>query len=204
MTTALSFTHRFEPATKADRPPVLLLHGTGGDEHDLIELGRTVAPGSALLSPRGKVVENGQTRFFKRLFEGGFDEADLRARAAELAEFVGAARIAYGLATPLALGFSNGANIAAALLLLQPHALAGAALLRAMTPLQEPPRPDLSGKNVLLLSGQGDPIVPADNAANLAGLLAAAGAEVEHHPLPVGHGMAQADVTLAAEWFRQR
>ena len=201
MTTPLAFTHLFEPATNLDRPPVLLLHGTGGDEHDLIELGKTVAPGSALLSPRGKVVENGQTRFFKRRFEGGFDEADLRARAAELAEFVEAARNAYGLGAPLALGYSNGANIAAALLLLQPHALAGAALLRAMTPLQEPPQPDLSGKPVLLLSGQGDPIVTADDAADL---LAAAGAKVEHQALLVDHGMAQADVTITAEWFKQR
>jgi phospholipase/carboxylesterase len=126
MTQALSFTHRFEPAGRLDAPPLLLLHGTGGDESDLLPLGRAVAPGSALLSPRGKVLEAGMPRFFRRLREGVFDEEDVRARANELADFVAKARAAYGLAAPVALGFSNGANIAAAMLLLRPEALAGA------------------------------------------------------------------------------
>ncbi|MFL5151592.1 MAG: alpha/beta hydrolase, partial [Microvirga sp.] len=113
----LSFIHRYEPAITANAPPLLLLHGTGGDENDLVPLGRAVAPGSALVSPRGKVVENGMPRFFRRLTEGVFDEADLRRRADELAGFIAEARAAYELAPPIALGFSNGANIAAALLL---------------------------------------------------------------------------------------
>ena len=108
----LSFIHRYEPAT-ADAPPLLLLHGTGGDENDLLALGRAVAPGSALVSPRGKVSENGMPRFFRRLAEGVFDEADLRRRTGDLAAFIGAAQDRYGLGAPLALGFSNGANIAA-------------------------------------------------------------------------------------------
>ncbi|MFL5200046.1 MAG: alpha/beta hydrolase, partial [Microvirga sp.] len=155
----LSFIHRYEPATAPDAPPLLLLHGTGGDENDLLALGRAVAPGSALVSPRGKVVENGMPRFFRRLSEGVFDEADLRRRADELAGFIAEARAAYGLAAPIALGFSNGANIAAALLLLRPETLAGAILIRAMVPLAEPPTPDLAGKPVLILSGSADPIV---------------------------------------------
>ena len=106
---------------RADAPPLLLLHGTGGDENDLLALGRAVAPGSALVSPRGKVSENGMPRFFRRLAEGVFDEADLRRRADELAGFIAEARAAYGLAAPIALGFSNGANIAAALLLAAPR-----------------------------------------------------------------------------------
>src|SRR4051812_44175673 len=156
-TPSLSFVLRFEPGTEPGRPPVLLLHGTGGDESDLMPLGRAVAPGSALLSPRGKVLENGAPRFFRRLTEGVIDEADVRRRAEELADFVEEARVAYDLEAPIALGFSNGANIAAAILLLRPHALAGGVLLRAMVPLGEPPEANLGGRPVLLLSGSADP-----------------------------------------------
>ncbi|WP_342360932.1 alpha/beta hydrolase [Terrarubrum flagellatum] len=202
--TELSFLHRFEPATAESRPPLLLLHGTGGDENDLISLGRMVAPGSALLSPRGKVLENGMPRFFRRLAEGVFDEEDVIRRANELADFVAEARKAYGLATPIAVGFSNGANIAAAMLLLRPEALAGAALLRAMTPLSEPPKADLTGKPVLILSGAMDSIVPADNSGRLADILTEAGADVRRQVLPAGHGLTQADATIAARWFAER
>jgi phospholipase/carboxylesterase len=202
--TDLSFVHRFEPGSAPGRPPILLLHGTGGDETDLLPLGRAAAPGSPLLSPRGKVLENGAPRFFRRLAEGVFDEADLRRRAGELAEFVAEARAAYGLEAPIALGFSNGANIAAATLLLRPEALAGAVLIRAMVPLAEPPATSLNGKPVLLLSGAVDPIVPEENAARLAAQLRNAGATVEHRTLPVGHGLSQADLTLAARWLGQR
>ena len=199
--TTLSFIHRFEPASVAGRPPVLLLHGTGGDENDLLPLGRMIAPGSALLSPRGKVLEGGMPRFFRRLAEGVFDEADVRRRANELADFVAEARETYGLAAPVAVGFSNGANIAAAVLELRPEALAGAVLLRAMVPLSDAMAGDLSGKGVLLLSGAADPIVPAENAGRLTAILQGAGATVEHRVLPVGHGLSQADVTLAKAWF---
>ncbi|MCK0207193.1 alpha/beta hydrolase [Starkeya koreensis] len=198
---ALSFVHRFEPAREAGAPPLLLLHGTGGDENDLLQLGRMISPGSALLSPRGKVLEGGMPRFFRRLREGVFDENDVRARAAELAGFIAEAREAYGLAAPVAVGFSNGANIAAALLLTQPDALAGAVLLRAMVPLADPPAADLAGRGVLLLSGGMDPIVPEENAARLAGQLRAAGASVDHRTLPAGHGLSQADIALARQWI---
>jgi len=201
----LSFVHRYEPATDAGAPPLLLLHGTGGDENDLIGLGRMLSPGSALLSPRGKVLEGGEgrplPRFFRRLREGVFDEDDVRVRAAELAGFITEAREAYGLAAPIAIGFSNGANIAAAVLLTQPDALAGAVLMRAMVPLAAPPVTDLAGKGVLLLSGAMDPIVPEDNAARLAGQLRAAGARLDHRTLPAGHGLSQADVSLARAWL---
>jgi len=203
--TIRSFIHRFEPASVAGRPPVLLLHGTGGDETDLLPLGRMIAPGSALLSPRGKVLEGGMPRFFRRLAEGVFDEADVRRRANELADFIAEAREAYGLAAPVAVGFSNGANIAAAVLTLRPEALAGAVLLRAMVPLSDAKVDagvgDLGGKGVLLLSGAADPIVPAENASRLAAILKDAGAIVEHKSLPVGHGLSQADVTLAKAWL---
>jgi phospholipase/carboxylesterase len=202
-TTDLSFIHRFEPTTAPGRPPLLLLHGTGGDESDLLPLGRMIAPGAALLAPRGQVLENGAPRFFRRLREGVFDEADVVRRAHALADFIAAARAAYALAAPVALGFSNGANIAAAVLQLRPEALSGAALLRAMVPLAAPPPVDLTGKPVLILSGALDPIVPADNAARLAALLTQAGAAVQHQTLPTGHGLSQADVTLTRAWLDQ-
>ena len=202
--TTQSFIHRFEPATQPGRPPILLLHGTGGNENDLIPLGQAVAPGSALLSPRGQVLEAGMPRFFRRLAEGVFDEADLRRRADDLAAFVADARAQYGLPAPIALGFSNGANIAAELLLLHSETLAGAVLLRAMEPLRNPPMPDLSDRDVLLVSGAMDPIVPAANGKRLAATLDAAGARVEHETLPTGHGLSQADLTLARRWFAAR
>lgn len=195
----LSFTHRFEPGTGAG-PPLLLLHGTGGDEADLLPLGRAVAPGAPLLSPRGQVSENGAPRFFRRLAEGVFDEGDLRRRTDDLADFVAAARIRHDLMAPVALGFSNGANIAAATLFQRPETLAGAVLLRPMVPFATPPEADLAGKPVLILSGAMDPIIPVENARRLAGQLAAAGAAVTHRILPAGHGLSQAEIGLVAEW----
>jgi len=203
VSTDLSHLHRFVPAAEPGQAPILLLHGTGGGENDLLPLGRTIAPGAALLSPRGKVLEGGMPRFFRRVAEGVFDEDDLRRRAHDLADFVAEAREAYRLVAPMAVGFSNGANIAAAVLQLRPEALAGAALLRAMVPLADPPSADLAGKPVLILSGASDPIVPADNAARLARALEAAGAVVDHRTLPVGHGLSQADVTITKDWLER-
>ena len=204
MTADIEFIHRFEPGNRLEASPLLLLHGTGGDENDLLHLGRTVSPGSALLSPRGKVLEHGMPRFFRRLAEGVFDEDDVRLRAAELAGFVGEARKRYNIAAPIALGYSNGANIAAAMLLLQPDVLAGAILFRAMVPLAQSPKADLSGKDVLIISGQQDPIVPASNSAQLAAMLTKAGANVQHETLPSGHQLSQADVTIAQAWIKAK
>jgi phospholipase/carboxylesterase len=204
MTSAsLNFHHHLEPGTHPGRPPILLLHGTGGDENDLLPFGRTIAPGSALLSVRGKVLEQGMPRFFRRLAEGVFDEDDLRRRANELADFVADAREAYQLSSPIAVGFSNGANIAAAVLLLRPQTLAGAVLLRAMTPFGEPPVADLAGKPVLIISGQMDPIVPAANAAGLAATLSKAGAVVRALTVAAGHSLSHRDVTLVRDWIAQ-
>jgi phospholipase/carboxylesterase len=199
----LSFSHVFAPGDKPDARPLLLLHGTGGDERDLLPLGRAVAPGVALLSPRGKVLENGMPRFFRRLAEGVFDEEEVRARAHELADFVAAAREHYRLAAPIALGYSNGANIAAAVMLLRPEALAGGILLRAMVPLQNPERHDgLADKRVLIVSGQRDPIAAPANAARLEALLERAGATVDHEVMAGGHELSQADVALASRWLK--
>jgi phospholipase/carboxylesterase len=199
----LGFIHRFEPGERTGARPLLLLHGTGGNEHDLLPLGRMVAPGAPLLSPRGKVLEHGMPRFFRRLAEGVFDEDDVRARAHELADFVAAAREHYGIAAPVALGYSNGANIAAAMMLLRPEALAGGILLRAMVPLANPePNDGLSGKAALIVSGARDPIAPPANAARLKTMLERAGARVDHHVPPSGHELSQADVSLARGWMR--
>jgi phospholipase/carboxylesterase len=199
--TDLSYVHRFEPGADPSLPPVLLLHGTGGNESDLIPLGREIAPGAALISPRGNVVEGDMPRFFRRFREGLFDEDDVRRRAGELARFVTDARGAHGLGQPFALGYSNGANIAAAVLLLHPRALKGAILMRAVAPLAEPPRPDLAGIPVMILSGLHDPIAPRASAEKLAGALAAAGARVEREELPAGHGLTRADVTRAKAFY---
>jgi phospholipase/carboxylesterase len=201
MASDLSFIHRFEPATRPGVAPLLLLHGTGGDENDLLPLGQMISPGSALLSVRGQVLEHGMPRFFHRLAEGVFDEADVKRRANDLADFVEAARETYGLAAPLALGYSNGANIAAAMLLLRPRTLQGGVLLRAMVPLAQPPEADLSGRSLLLVSGQHDPIIPPANGERLAAMLTRAGADVTRRVLPVGHQLSQADIGLAREWL---
>ncbi|MCW5697434.1 MAG: alpha/beta hydrolase [Bauldia sp.] len=200
---SLDFEHRFQPAGDAARRPLLLLHGTGGNEDDLLPLGALLAPGAALLSPRGKVLERGMPRFFRRLGEGVFDEEDVRFRAGELADFVVAARREYGLAAPVAVGFSNGANIAAAVLQLRPDTLAAAVLLRPMVTLQEPPAADLRGKPVLVVSGAADPLVPVDNARRLAAQLAAAGAAVDHQIVPTGHALSETDVEIARSWIER-
>jgi phospholipase/carboxylesterase len=197
------FIHRFENGRPEERP-LLLLHGTGGDENDLIPLARMIAPTASLLSPRGKVLENGMPRFFRRLAEGVFDEDDVRRRANELADFVTNACARYGTASPIALGYSNGANIAAAVLLLRPSALAGAILLRAMPPLAQPQPVKLDGVPVLIVSGARDPILQPESAAKLVSSLERYGAAVEHRVLPVGHELSQADVTLAQSWWNKQ
>ena len=201
MAADLSFQHVFEPAAGSP-PPLLLLHGTGGDEYDLLPLGRLVAPGAPLLAPHGKVIENGMPRFFRRLREGVFDEDDVRVRANELADFALEARRTYNLAPLIALGFSNGANIAAAVLLLRPETLAGAVLLRAMVPLSsERGGETLAGKPLLIVSGAYDPIASPENAGRLAAMLAARGADVRHQTIRASHGITQQDVELSAAFF---
>ncbi len=199
--TGLNFVHRFVPADDARRTPLLLLHGTGGNEDDLIPLGARLAPGAALLSPRGQVLENGMPRFFRRLAEGVFDITDLKSRTHALAGFLAAARETYGLPAPIAVGFSNGANIAAAMLLLRPEALAGAVLMRAMTPFEPDALPDLRGKPILLLAGAMDPLVTPANRQALAELFAKAGADLTDHVLPAGHNLSAQDLAIATEWL---
>jgi phospholipase/carboxylesterase/glyoxalase family protein len=198
------FIHRFIPAAAEGAPTLLLLHGTGGDEDDLIELGRLVAPGAALLSPRGKVLENGMPRFFRRLAEGVFDLEDVRFRTVELAEFVDTAARAYGVepSRMVAAGYSNGANIAASLLLLKPGALAAAVLFHAMVPIVPDPLPDLKGVPVFITGGKQDTMIAPRETERLARLLESAGASVQLAWQPGGHGLSNPEIEAAREWFR--
>lgn len=199
----LGFIHNYVPATDRTRKPLLLLHGTGGDENDLIPFGERLAPGAALLSPRGKVTEQGAARFFRRLAEGVFDLEDLAARTQELAEFVERARKTYSLGKPIALGFSNGANIAASLLLTAPESLAGAVLIRGMTPFEPETLPDLTGVPVLMLSGASDPLVQPGNRDRLAEIFQSAGAALTHEIVPAGHNLSPRDIVAAERWLTQ-
>ena len=188
--TGLDRPHVFLPAEgDAAGPPLLLLHGTGGNEHDLLPLRDHLSPGAAVLSVRGTVLENGMPRFFRRVREGVFDEDDLRRRADELAEFVVTASSAYGISdrSLVAVGFSNGANIASAMLLQRPDVLKGAVLLAAMVPYAEPPSADLSDTLVIISNGDRDPLIKSEMTRQLASQLRERGAEVIELPHPGGH-----------------
>lgn len=198
------FIHRFIPASGNDATPtLLLLHGTGGNENDLLPLGRALAPQAALLAPRSRVLENGMPRFFRRLAEGVFDLEDLTVRTHELADFVAAATTLYGLDPErvVAVGFSNGANVAASTLLLRPRVLAGAVLFRPMVPLVPENRPDLTGVPVLIGAGRLDPIATPEHTERLATLLRESRAEVSVHWQPVGHTITEAEVAAARAWL---
>lgn len=198
---SLGFLHTFVQGRSARS--LLLLHGTGGNETDLIPLGRELDSDANLLSPRGQVLENGMPRFFRRLAEGIFDEEDLIRRTHELADFVEQASKKYGLNQQklFAVGYSNGANVAASLLLLRPGALAGAVLLRPMVPIVPEPLPDLKGVPVLVVSGRYDPIIPADEALQLVAMLRSAGAEVTVSLENAGHGLTEGTVDIAKRWL---
>ncbi len=201
----LSFVHEFVPAppTVNAAPTLLLLHGTGGNERDLLSLGRMLDPQAALLSPRGKVLEQGMARFFRRLAEGVFDLDDLQRRTHELADFVGAAAAVYGFDPKrvVATGFSNGANIAAALLLLRPEVLAGAILLRPMVPLVPDHLPDLTHTPVFIGAGRQDPLVAPTGTEALATLLRDAGSPVTIQWQPGGHNLTSGDVEASRQWL---
>jgi predicted esterase len=203
MTSDLDFVHVFEPPADAAAPVLLLLHGTGGNERDLVPLAAALRPGAGILSPRGKVLERGMPRFFRRIAEGVFDVEDLDRRTRELAAFLSRAADHYRFARDrlVAVGFSNGANIAASLLLVEPAALAGAVLFRAMVPFLPSPLPALPGTPVLLSNGRMDPLVTSAETERLAALLRQAGAEVTLAWQPAGHALTPADVVQAREWL---
>ena len=195
------FIHDFVPGSSSRT--LLLLHGTGGNERDLISLGRELDPNAALLSPRGKVLENGMPRFFRRLAEGVFDLEDLKYRTNELADFVAAAAQHYGFASDnvVAVGYSNGANIAASMLLLRPEILSAAILFRAMVPLIPDRQPNLPSIRVWIGAGAHDPIIPTSETNALAELLRNDGADVTIRYFQTGHQLTRDDVDAARDWL---
>jgi predicted esterase len=195
------FVHRFVPGTGASA--LVLLHGTGGDEHSLLPLGMALVPGAAMLAPRGQVMEGPYPRFFRRIGEGIFDQDDLRRRTDDLAAFVegAVARYQLGGRRIVAVGFSNGANIAASLLLRRPGLIRDAILFRAMLPFEPEIRPALTGTRVWLGAGRGDPIVPQASVERLAAILGEAGGNVSLNWREGGHQLEEGEVADARRWL---
>lgn len=206
----LGFIHRFLPADDpVSADTLIVLHGTGGDETNLIGIGQSVAPGAAILSPRGNVLENGAPRFFKRLAEGVFDPKEVRSRAEELARFIRAAVITYRLNPErvFALGYSNGANVASTVMLVEPGILRGSVLFRPMVVYEPIERHDLSGSAVFISAGRMDPIVPASSVERLVELFESSHAEVTLKWQLTAHNLVPSEVREAADWLalqRQR
>jgi phospholipase/carboxylesterase/glyoxalase family protein len=198
-----AFVHRFVPGAEGAAPVLLLLHGTGGNEDDLVPLGRQLWPGAALLSPRGQVLEQGMPRFFRRIAQGVFDQDDLRARTETLADFVHEAAEQYRFAAErvVAVGYSNGANIAASVLLRRPDAFSRAVLWHAQVPFEPESPPDLTTHQVLMTAGKRDPIVPSTGTERLRDLLATCGAIVQLAWFESGHALSQEDVDAARRWL---
>ena len=206
----LGFIHRFIPASasslkrnKNNLPVLLLLHGTGGNEDDLLPVGKMLCQDCTLLSPRGMVIENGMPRFFRRLAEGIFDTEDLKYRTHELADFIDKASHSYGFEMNkiIAVGFSNGANIAASMFLLRPEVLSGAILFRAMVPFEPESLPDLSSKHILLSEGLHDPIVSKHEAERLFEILKKSRSKITLKWQKLGHNLTEDDITMAKEWL---
>jgi phospholipase/carboxylesterase/glyoxalase family protein len=198
------FAHNFLPGEPdGSGVTLLLLHGTGGNEDDLIPLGQQLLPGAAILSPRGKVSEHGAPRFFRRLAEGVFDHEDLLLRTHELADFVDQATNQYGFDRQklVAVGYSNGANIAASLLLLHPDLLRAALLFRAMVPFESEEPPDLSGMPIFLAAGRRDTMISPDNTERLAAILQEAGADLDLRWKNTGHPLTYEEIEEAREWL---
>lgn len=199
-----TFVHKFIPATNPEeKRTLLLLHGTGGDENDLIPLGEALLPGAAILSPRGRISERGMPRFFRRFAEGVFDLDNLREETNALADFLAdaAKQYDYDPNQVTAVGFSNGANIASTLLLLRPEAIAQGVLIRTMVTLESPATPQLAGKRVFVSSGKYDSMVPVENVSQLAQTFRDGGADVTHFWVDAGHNLTREEVEAIRNWL---
>ncbi len=197
------FVHKFIPPTTDETRTLLLLHGTGGDENDLIPLGQTLLPGAGILSVRGRVMEGGMPRFFRRFAEGVFDLDNLKEEAAALELFVRNSAKYYDVHPEkfVGIGFSNGANMAHSLMGLYPEQLSEAVLIRAMTTMPELEYSGLAGKRVFISSGKSDPILPVADAENLADQLRKGGADVTHLWLDAGHNLTRGELGEIKEWL---
>jgi phospholipase/carboxylesterase/glyoxalase family protein len=204
MTEDLGFIHRFVPATdSASGETLIVLHGTGGNENDLIGIGQAIAPGAAILSPRGNVLENGAPRFFRRISEGVFDPKEVRSRAEELGRFIRAAVVTYRLdpSRLYTLGYSNGANVAATMMLVEPGILQSAILFRPMVVYEPTEKTELSGSAVFISAGRMDAIVPTASVERLVELFETAHAEVTLKWQLGGHNLVPSEVREAADWL---
>lgn len=204
MTDDIGFIHRFVPAEdKTSAETLVVLHGTGGDENDLIGIGQAIAPSAAILSPRGNVFENGAPRFFRRLAEGVFDPKEVHSRGDELSRFIRAAISRYGLNPErvFALGYSNGANIASTVMFIDPELLRGAIMFRPMMVFEPDERPDLSTAGVFISAGRMDPIVPVKSVERLVELFEASRAEVTLKWQLAGHNLRPSEIRDATDWL---
>ena len=195
--------HVWQPSSSGSPKTLLMLHGTGGDEHSLLPLASVLDSEASVLSVRGNVLEGSAPRLFRRLAEGVFDVADLIQRTNDLADFLldAEARYNFDRTRMVAVGYSNGANIAAALLLLRPESLCGGMLVRSMPPLEPETAPNLVGKHVLMLSGDSDPILPVQEAQRLQSMFRTYGAEITFELLRAGHELTRRDVELGQQWL---
>lgn len=206
MSPDLSFIHIYEPEDNPGPGDTLVLfHGTGGDERSMLDIGRQVSHGAGLLSPRGKVLENGMPRFFRRLSEGVFDQKDLKERTVEMAGFLKRAAQAYGLNEKglNALGYSNGANIAASLILTYPGLFRKAVLLHPMIPFVPKTQPDLSGTSILITAGENDPMVDPGETRALENLFSDSGANVETLWHTSGHSLTTEEIERASSFLSE-
>ncbi|HLR69990.1 MAG TPA: alpha/beta hydrolase [Pseudogracilibacillus sp.] len=197
--------HIFEQGTNPSRQTFLMLHGTGGTEHDLVPLATKLDPDANVLSVRGNVLENGMPRFFKRVREGVFDEEDLIFRTKELNGFLDTAAEQYEFNrnNVVAVGYSNGANIAASLLFHYKDALQGAILYHPMVPRRGMELPDLSGKNIFIGAGKNDPLCPPEESTELTSLFEEAGAKVDLHWENSGHQLTGEEFAASRSWFEK-
>ncbi len=200
----LGFEHLFIPSSGGSKLTLLMLHGTGGDENDLVPIFKELGVASSMLSPRGKVLENGMPRFFRRTAEGVFDLRDLELRTRELSDFVGASVREYGLDAHcvVAMGYSNGANIVASVLLSRPDVLAGAILLRPMLPMIPRSLPDLRSKPIFISAGISDEIIPKESTARLIDILEKSGADLKVAHQPSGHALVTSDILDSKAWLK--
>lgn len=197
--------HIFQKGTDSSRPTLLLLHGTGGNEHDLLPLADIIDKEANVLSVRGNVLENGMPRFFRRLSEGVFDEEDLIFRTKELNEFLDEAADKYSFDRDniTAVGYSNGANIAASLMFHYQDALKNAMLFHPMVPRRGIELPNLADTSVFIAAGTNDPICPAEESTELKSLLENANAEVQIHWENYGHQLTQSEIAAARKWYEE-
>lgn len=195
--------HIFIKGEILNKPTLLLLHGTGGNERDLLSVAEKIDNEASILSVRGNVLENGMARFFRRLEEGVFDQEDLIFRTKELNDFLDEAALEYGFARDniFAVGYSNGANIAASLLFHYQNALRGAILHHPMVPIRGIELPDLSEKDIFIGAGTNDPICSPEESLELQSLLEKANAKVKLHWEDRGHQLTSEEVEAASKWY---